>query len=52
MELQLKPMISSLNLNWSQQSLVVELLNGIENLQLAALQGGVSINTTPGQRNY
>ena len=39
-----------LNLNWSQnKSLVVELLNGIENLQLAALQGGVSINATPGQ---
>jgi TonB-linked SusC/RagA family outer membrane protein len=39
-----------LNLNWSQnKSLVVSLLNGIENLQLAALQGGVSINATPGQ---
>ena len=39
-----------LNLNWSQnKSLVVELLNGIENLQLASLQGGVSINATPGQ---
>ena len=39
-----------LNLNWSQnESLVVELLNGIENLQLASLQGGVSINATPGQ---
>jgi TonB-linked SusC/RagA family outer membrane protein len=39
-----------LNLNWSQnKSLVVELLNGIENLQLAGLQGGISINATPGQ---
>jgi TonB-linked SusC/RagA family outer membrane protein len=39
-----------LNLNWSQnKSLVVELLNGIDNLQLASLQGGVSINATPGQ---
>ena len=38
------------NLNWSKnESLVVELLNGIENLQLASLQGGVSINATPGQ---
>ncbi|MGO4818647.1 SusC/RagA family TonB-linked outer membrane protein [Flavobacterium sp. W22_SRS_FP1] len=39
-----------LNLNWSQnKSLVVELLNGINNLQLASLQGGISINATPGQ---
>ena len=39
-----------LNLNWSKnKSLVVELLNGIENLQIASLQGGVSINATPGQ---
>lgn len=39
-----------LNLNWAKnESLVVSLLNGIENLQLAALQGGVSINATPGQ---
>jgi hypothetical protein len=38
-----------LNLNWTQnKSLVVELLNGIENLQLAGLQGGI-INATPGQ---
>ena len=36
--------------NWSKnESLVVELLNGIDNLQLAALQGGISINATPGQ---
>jgi TonB-linked SusC/RagA family outer membrane protein len=39
-----------LNLNWSQnKSLVVELLNGIDNLQIASLQGGISINATPGQ---
>jgi hypothetical protein len=30
------------------KSLVVELLNGIENLQLASLQGGISINATQG----
>ena len=36
--------------NWSKnESLVVELLNGIDNLQLASLQGGISINATPGQ---
>uniref|UniRef100_UPI00404A4F6B SusC/RagA family TonB-linked outer membrane protein n=1 Tax=Gelidibacter sp. TaxID=2018083 RepID=UPI00404A4F6B len=36
--------------NWAKnESLVVELLNGIENLQLASLQGGISINATPGQ---
>jgi hypothetical protein len=30
------------DLNWTQnKSLVVELLNGIENLQLASLQGGI-----------
>lgn len=40
----------NLNLNWSKnESLVVELKNGIENLVLASLQGGVSINATPGQ---
>jgi hypothetical protein len=32
----------------TKQSLVVELLNGIENLQLASLQGGISINATQG----
>jgi len=36
--------------NWSKnESLVVELLNGIDNLVLASMQGGVSINATPGQ---
>jgi TonB-linked SusC/RagA family outer membrane protein len=39
-----------MNLNWTKnESLVVELLNGIDNLQLASLQGGISINATPGQ---
>ncbi|WP_054851681.1 SusC/RagA family TonB-linked outer membrane protein [Olleya sp. ITB9] len=38
------------NLNWAKnKSLVVELTDGIDNLQLASLQGGVSINATPGQ---
>jgi hypothetical protein len=35
-----------LNLNWTQNKSLVELLNGIENLQLASLQGGISINAT------
>ncbi len=36
--------------NWAQnKSLVVELLNGIDNLQLGAFQGGISINATPGE---
>lgn len=48
--IKLKDFKWDLNLNWSQnKSLVVELLNGIENLELASLQGGVSINATPGQ---
>jgi TonB-linked SusC/RagA family outer membrane protein len=39
-----------MTVNWAKnESLVVELLNGIENLQLAALQGGISINATPGE---
>ena len=39
-----------MTVNWAKnESLVVELLNGIENLQLASLQGGISINATPGQ---
>lgn len=38
------------NLNWAKnENTVIELLNGIDNLQLASLQGGVSINATPGQ---
>ena len=36
--------------NWAKnESLVVELLNGIDNLQLGSFQGGISINATPGQ---
>jgi len=39
-----------LSLNWSKnESLVVELTDGIENLQLGSFQGGVSINATPGE---
>jgi len=37
-------------LNWAtNESEVVELREGIDNLVLAALQGGVSINATPGE---
>lgn len=40
----------NVTVNWAKnKSLVVELLNGIDNLQLASLQGGISINATPGQ---
>ncbi len=40
----------NLNVNWSKnENEVIELLDGIENLQLASLQGGVSINATPGE---
>ncbi|HSP82773.1 MAG TPA: TonB-dependent receptor, partial [Gillisia sp.] len=36
--------------NWAQnRSKVLELADGINNLQLAALQGGISINAAPGQ---
>jgi len=39
-----------LTFNWAKnESLVVELLNGIDNLQLGSFQGGISINATPGQ---
>src|SRR5690606_14931312 len=39
-----------ITLNWStNESEVVELREGIDNLVLAALQGGVSINATPGE---
>ncbi|WP_369692156.1 hypothetical protein [Formosa haliotis] len=39
-----------MNVNWSKnESLVVELMDGIDNLVLASLQGGVSINATPGE---
>jgi len=40
----------NMTLNWAQnESQVLELLEGIDNLQLAALQGGISINASPGQ---
>ena len=39
-----------MTVNWAKnENLVVELLNGIDNLQLASFQGGISINATPGQ---
>ena len=39
-----------LSVNWSRnRSEVIELSDDIENLQLASLQGGVSINATPGE---
>ncbi|MFC7444675.1 MULTISPECIES: SusC/RagA family TonB-linked outer membrane protein [Mesoflavibacter] len=38
------------NLNWAKnESLVVSLADGIDNLQLGSFQGGVSLNATPGQ---
>lgn len=40
----------NMNINWARnRNEVVELLEGIDNLQLAALQGGVSINAAPGE---
>lgn len=39
-----------INLNWAKnESLVVKLIDGVDNLQLGAFQGGVSLNATPGQ---
>ena len=39
-----------LNINWSKnESLVVELIDGVDNLVLGSLQGGITINATPGQ---
>ncbi|PKG51160.1 SusC/RagA family TonB-linked outer membrane protein [Olleya sp. 1-3] len=38
------------NVNWAKnKSLVISLADGIDNLQLASPQGGISINATPGQ---
>ncbi|WP_452221467.1 SusC/RagA family TonB-linked outer membrane protein [Lacinutrix salivirga] len=38
------------NLNWAKnESLVISLDKGIDNLQLGSFQGGVSLNATPGQ---
>ena len=40
----------NMNVNWARnRSEVVSLAQGIRNLELASLQGGVSINATPGQ---
>ncbi|SFC54856.1 TonB-linked outer membrane protein, SusC/RagA family [Zunongwangia mangrovi] len=39
-----------MNINWAQnRSEVVELADGIDNLQLASVQGGISINAAPGE---
>lgn len=38
------------NINWSKnKSTVIELPGGLENLQLASFQGGVTVNATPGE---
>lgn len=40
----------NMNLNWTKnKSKVVSLADGLDNLQIASLQGGISINATPGQ---
>jgi TonB-linked SusC/RagA family outer membrane protein len=40
----------NMNINWAKNvSEVIELTEGIENLQLASFQGGVSVNAAPGQ---
>tara|TARA_R110002020_G_scaffold230666_3_gene441610 strand:- start:62119 stop:65370 length:3252 start_codon:yes stop_codon:yes gene_type:complete len=40
----------NMNINWSKnKSSVLELTDGINNLQLGSFQGGVSINAAPGQ---
>lgn len=40
----------NINVNWAKnESEVLELEDGIDNLQLASFQGGVSINAAPGQ---
>ena len=40
----------TMNINWAKnESEVLELEDGIDNLQLASFQGGVSINAAPGQ---
>lgn len=39
-----------ITLNWAKnESLVVELIDGVDNLELGSFQGGVSLNATPGQ---
>ena len=40
----------NMTVNWAKnESQVLDLLDGIDNLQLASLQGGISINAAPGQ---
>ena len=40
----------NISVNWAKnESEVIELMDGINNLQLAAVQGGISINATPGE---
>ena len=40
----------NMTINWAKnESQVLELLDGIDNLELASLQGGISINAAPGQ---
>lgn len=40
----------NINVNWSRnRNKVISLTEGIDNLQLASLQGGVSINASPGE---
>ncbi len=40
----------NMTVNWAKnENEVLELTEGIDNLQLAALQGGISINASPGQ---
>ncbi len=40
----------NMNINWAKnESEVIELIDGIENLELARFQGGVSVNAAPGQ---
>ncbi|QYA25384.1 SusC/RagA family TonB-linked outer membrane protein [Gramella sp. MT6] len=40
----------NINVNWAKnENTVLELTDGIDNLQLASVQGGISINAAPGQ---
>ncbi len=40
----------NINVNWAKnENKVIELTDGIDNLELASLQGGVSINAAPGE---
>ncbi|MGB7843855.1 MAG: SusC/RagA family TonB-linked outer membrane protein [Salinimicrobium sp.] len=47
---QTEDFIWNMNINWAKnESEVLSLIEGVDNLQLAGLQGGVSINAAPGQ---